>query len=203
MSKPWNPRRETVKLGKSNLGKSRIRRDPVPLSSEATAAGPRTAVRSREAEIWGGMAGILLIAAAVTAAIFGIGFATFSNGGAATGKAARFGQCYNAGGPECVLDGGTIYVGGEKIAIAGMAAPAIQSAACPEEASLGIEAAGRIAGLLNSGRVEVGASFRDEYGRDVRRVQVKGRDVADTMIAAGLARRYRGEPIKWCGSSAG
>lgn len=198
MSKPWNPRRATV-----DLGKSRIRRDPVRVADALVPAGPRTAVRSREAEIWGGVAGILLIAAAVTAAIVGIGFATSSSGGAAgAGKQVRFGQCYNAGGPDCVLDGGTVFVAGEKVAIAGLTVPAIQDAQCPDESSRGIEAAGRIAGLLNSGPVEVSAPFRDEYGRDVRRIAVKGRDVADTMIGAGLARRYRGEPEKWCSSSA-
>ena len=55
---------------------------------------------------------------------------------------------------------------------------------------------------IGDGHTEFVRTPRRIVGREVRRVAVKGRDVADTMIGAGLARRYRGEPEKWCGSSA-
>ena len=52
----------------------------------------------------------------------------------------------------------------------------------------------RLADLLNSGKVSVGAPFRDEYGRAVRKVQVDNKDVVGTMVEAGVAREPGGEP---------
>jgi endonuclease YncB( thermonuclease family) len=40
---------------------------------------------------------------------------------------------------------------------------------------------------------------RDQYGRDLARLMVDGRDVADTMVSEGLARRYTGGQRRpWC-----
>jgi endonuclease YncB( thermonuclease family) len=161
---------------------------------------PRTAVRSREQEMWFGIAGVLLFAAAITAATVGISAATLFNADpAAEAQAARFNQCYNADGPNCVLDGDTIYVRGVKVTVAGMVAPQIQDARCDAERSRGIDAAVRLADLLNSGRVTVSGPFRDPYGRNVRKVEVKGRDVGTAMINAGVARTFDGLNKGWCG----
>jgi endonuclease YncB( thermonuclease family) len=97
-----------------------------------------------------------------------------------------------------VLDGDTIRVDGKKVEIAGIAAPAIVDAQCPEERSRGIDAAVRLADLLNGGNVTVGAPIRDANGREVRKVQVGGEDVGDSLIDAGLARKYDGTPQEWC-----
>ena len=56
----------------------------------------------------------------------------------------------------------------------------------------------QLANLLNSGRVTVSGTFRDEFGRDVRKVQVKGVDVAGTLISAELAREYGSKTRPWC-----
>jgi micrococcal nuclease len=192
MSKHWKPGKKTVEL-RPVARPSRIRRDPVRIEEK------KVQERSEEREIWGGVAGVLLMAAAVVAVIVGISIATFSRyDPAAEAKSERFGQCNNADGPNCVLDGDTIYVGGQKVQIAGIAAPQIQGAQCDTERSRGIDAAVRLADLLNSGKVTVSPAFRDEYGRGVRSVQVKGRDVAERMINIGLARRYFGERPGWC-----
>ncbi len=199
MSKPWNPRRETVKLGKS-----RIRRDPVRIDNAVRPAEPKTAVRTPQEEMWTGVAGILLITGAIAVAAVGISAVSIPHfDPAAAVQSQKFGQCYNSAGPNCVLDGGNIIVGGEKIVIAGVDAPQIQGAACPVEGSLGIDATGRLADLLNSGPVTISASFQDAGGREVRTVRVKDRDVADTMIGAGLARRWQAEKHHWCGAGSG
>ena len=97
-----------------------------------------------------------------------------------------------------MLDGDTIYISGERVAIAGMEAPRIQGARCDAERSHGIDAAIRLADLLNSGNVTVSTVFRDDYGRDVRKVKVKGHEVRNAMIDLGVARRYDGKNKGWC-----
>jgi endonuclease YncB( thermonuclease family) len=178
---------------------SRIRREPVRLSEEQI--DPRKVrkalERSRDREMWGGVAGVLLFSAALAASAVGIAAVTFfKTDPRAEAEEARFGQCYS-GGVNCVLDGGTIYVAREKVAIAGITAPAIQSAQCPEERSRGIDAAMRLADLLNSGKVTIGPTFRDELGRDVRKVSVDGKDVGDTLYDEDLAKRVDSSE-KWC-----
>jgi micrococcal nuclease len=179
------------------LSPSRIRREPVRLEREIDPV--KAEAKAREREMWGGVAGVVLFAAALAVLAIGISAATiFHDDPAAAARATRFGQCYNAEGPNCVLDGGTIYVRGKKVAIAGVDAPQIQGARCENERAQGIEAAVRLADLLNGGPVTVSAPFRDEYGRLVRKVRVGGDDVGEAMVDAGVAREYDGAGQPWC-----
>ena len=155
-------------------------------------------MRTREEEMWLGIAGIILFALIVAAVIVGVSAATlFHDDPAADARATQFDQCYN-GGANCVVDGDTIYVAGEKVVIAGIAAPAINEAACPDERSRGIDSAVELANLLNSGTVTLGSPYRDGYGRTVRSVEVKGEDVGQRMLDAGLAREYDGTRLNYC-----
>jgi micrococcal nuclease len=197
VSKHWKPGRKTVAL-KPAVRRSRIRREPVRLEPQLDPV--KAEARAREREMWGGVAGVVLFGVALAVLVVGVSVATiFHEDRAAAARALRFGQCYNAQGPNCVLDGATIYVQREKVEIAGLEAPQIQDARCDAERSRGIDAAVRLADLLNSGKVSVGAPFRDEYGRAVRKVQVDGEDVAGTLVEAGVAREYDGKPQGWCG----
>jgi endonuclease YncB( thermonuclease family) len=183
---------------------SRIRREPVRLQNIAPplskAELEKAVARSRKLEVWGGVGGVLLFGAGLAVAIVGISAATIfrDSDPAAAAQAARFVQCYSTDGSNCVLDGGTVYVAGEKVAIAGIEAPQIQDAQCDDERNRGIGAAVRLADLLNSGKVTVSRSFRDSYGRDVRKVKVNGEDVGAAMIDAGVAREYDGKQPDWC-----
>ena len=56
----------------------------------------------------------------------------------------------------------------------------------------------QLALLLNSGPVTLGAVTRDSSGRAVRKVEVKGRDVALRLIGQGFAREA-GSSSNWCG----
>ena len=196
MSKHWKPGRKTVALQPA-VRRSRIRREPVRLEPQLDPV--KAEARAREREMWGGVAGVVLFGVALAVLVVGVSAATiFHEDRAAAARALRFGQCYNAQGPNCVLDGGTIYVQREKVEIAGLEAPQIQDARCDAERSRGIDAAVRLADLLNSGKVSVSAPFRDPHGRAVRKVQVNGEDVAGTMVEAGVAREYDGSPQGWC-----
>lgn len=196
MSKHWKPGKKTVVLEPA-ARPSRIRRDPVRRPSEAELK--QVEVKSREREMWGGVSGILLFALAFTVLIIGLAVATvLRDDPDAAARARHFGQCFNEFGPNCVIDAGTIRVGGETVAIAGMQVPSIQGAQCEAERSRGISAAVELAGLLNSGPVSLGGTSRDPSGREVRSVQVGGRDVGEAMVSAGMARDYASSG-NWCG----
>lgn len=194
MSKPWKPGKTTVALNPPPRP-SRIRREPVTL------VGPpkRRPAPSRERELLGGIAGVLLFTGLIATAIIALSiFTVFRADPAAEARTRQFTQCYNAIGPNCVLDGDTIYVQRQRVEVAGMDAPRIEDARCDDERSRGIAAAVALANLLNSGRVAVGPPFADELGRTVRKVTVKGGNVAYRMIDQGLAHEA-GSVIGWCG----
>jgi len=196
MSKPWKPGRLPVELRGSRIRRepvrpSRIRRDPVRREKQIVAA-------SEEREIWAGIAGVTLIAVALAVAILGVSAATIFHNDRAETDSGHFGQCVTDYGPNCVIDGETIHVDGAKILIAGIDAPAIEGARCSQERDNGIDAAVQLADLLNSGEVTAGPAFRDEFGREVHKIEVKGQDVGEAMIAAGVVRRYDGLNPGWC-----
>ena len=74
-------------------------------------------------------------------------------------------------------------------------------AQCGKERSRGIDAAIRLADLLNGGKITIGRAFHDDYGREVRKVAVDGDDVGNAMIDAGVAREFDGSKPEWCATS--
>ena len=109
MSKHWKPDKKTVVLSPA-ARPSRIRREPVQLNPNVPAR-PQRPINYREIELYGGIAGILVFAALIAAMIIGLAvFTVFRDDPDADVRALQFSQCYNAQGPNCVLDGGTIYV---------------------------------------------------------------------------------------------
>ena len=199
MGKHWKPGKKTVELaaGTSPPSRpSRIRRNPVQINNNTVATTRRAS--NRERDLYLGIAGVLVFAAAIAAAIVALSmFTVFHPDPAADARAAQFSQCYNAQGPNCVLDGDTIYVGGERVEIAGIEAPGITDARCDKEHDRGVQAATQLVLLLNSGPVTVSLPFGDQSGRMVRKVEVKGRDVALKMISLDVAHEA-GSGLTWC-----
>ena len=113
---------------------------------------------------------------------------------------ASFGYCKWGGGTNCVVDGDTFYIHGDKVRIAGIDAPETHPPSCDYEARLGDEATDRLHALLNSGAVTMTSIDRDRdvYGRLLRNVAVNGQDVGEAMISAGVAREYAGGRKPWC-----
>lgn len=98
-----------------------------------------------------------------------------------------------------VIDGDTIVHRGETIRLRGLDAPEIHGR-CEAEARLAIRARDRLAVLL-AGGFRVFPAGRDRYGRVLAVVRdARGRDVAQVLIAEGLARPYdgRGPRAGWC-----
>lgn len=121
---------------------------------------------------------------------------------ASAGRTVTFSFCAGSSDTNCVVDGDTIRLDGEKIRLVGFNTPEISEPACAAEAAKGEQAKNRLLELLNSGSLAFAATAdrdRDRYGRLLRSVTVNGRDVADTLISEGLAEPYRGgQKRNWC-----
>lgn len=114
-------------------------------------------------------------------------------------SSARNDQVSTPTGKLYIIDGDTFAIGRERIRIAGMDAPETHPPRCVREAQLGLAARAKLERLLESGTVTLGPATRDKYGRELRQVFVNGVDVAQTMIAAGLASSYSGGKRQgWC-----
>lgn len=114
---------------------------------------------------------------------------------------ASFSYCKWGGGRNCVVDGDTFWIGGQKVRIAGIDAPETHDYRCASELELGERAARQLQALLNSGAVTMTSIDRDRdpYGRLLRNVSVNGQDVGEALISSGVARAYAGGRRSWCG----
>jgi endonuclease YncB( thermonuclease family) len=123
-----------------------------------------------------------------------------SIGEGSIGVTASFGFCHNGGGTNCVVDGDTLWIQGQKVRVADIDAPETHDYRCPKEKALGDRATQRLIQLVNSGPVALQPIDRDEdrYGRKLRIVMVNGTSVGDTLVGEGLARQYEGGRRSWC-----
>lgn len=120
--------------------------------------------------------------------------------GRSGGRSASFSYCKWGGGTNCIVDGDTVWIGGQNVRIAGIDAPETHDYRCASELELGERAARQLQELLNSGPVRMTSidRDRDKYGRLLRNLSVNGRDVGDALIASGVARPYAGGRKPWC-----
>lgn len=117
-----------------------------------------------------------------------------------TAASRQFAVCAGSVRVDCVVDGDTFWLAGTRIRIADINTPEVGSPACAAEAALGRKATTRLRELLNAGPFELAAIDRDEdvYGRKLRVVVRDGRSLGDTLVAEGLAHRWRGYQEDWC-----
>ncbi|MGJ8536793.1 MAG: thermonuclease family protein [Parasphingopyxis sp.] len=117
-----------------------------------------------------------------------------------SGGPAAFSICGSGRRVNCVVDGDTFWMEGEKIRILDIDTPELHPARCAEEERLGEAAKARLHELLNGGAVtlERAGRDRDRYGRLLRRVEVNGQPVGAVLIGEGLARPYAGGRRSWC-----
>lgn len=103
---------------------------------------------------------------------------------------------------NCVVDGDTFWIEGEKVRIVGIDAPEtsgsdrckyLRTGKNPSwcDFELGSKARTALGTLLSSGSVEIYRQGYDKYGRTLATVSVSGRDVGDALIEQGFARRWR------------
>jgi micrococcal nuclease len=120
--------------------------------------------------------------------------------GLASGERASFSFCHVGAGYNCVVDGDTIWLKGEKIRVADIDAPETHDYRCSSEKELGDRATKRLHDILESGLITLQTIDRDEdsYGRKLRIVLVNGESVGDTLVGEGLARYYGNGRRPWC-----
>lgn len=113
---------------------------------------------------------------------------------------ASFGFCHEGGGQNCVVDGDTFWVNGEKIRVMDIDAPETHPPRCPSEAELGDRATRRLQELLNAGpfQMETGDRDTDQYDRKLRVVVRDGESIGEMLVDEGLARRWSGSRQPWC-----
>ena len=102
---------------------------------------------------------------------------------------------------NCVVDGDTFWLNGEKLRIADIDTPEISEPKCDAEKALGIRSTMRLIVLLNAGPFElstVGTRDRDRHGRLLRVVTRRGQSIGDQLVAEGLARTWTGRREPWC-----
>lgn len=118
----------------------------------------------------------------------------------AEGVRVAFSYCKWGGGTNCVVDGDTFWIGGQKVRIADIDAPETHDYRCRSELELGERAARQLQALLNSGAVTMTSidRNRDKYGRLLRNVAVNGRDVGQALVDAQVARPWGGHRRPWC-----
>jgi endonuclease YncB( thermonuclease family) len=112
--------------------------------------------------------------------------------------AAAFVLCTAAARIDCVVDGDTFWLRGEKIRIADINAPETQQAACLAERERGEAAKRRLLALLNSGPFELAGERIDRYGRALRTLHRGGRSLGAQLVSEGLAEPWRGRRSDWC-----
>lgn len=118
--------------------------------------------------------------------------------------AAALTLCGDGPRTDCVVDGDTFWLDGEKIRIADINAPETTGAACPAERALGERARQRLLVLLNAGPITLAIEGRatDRYGRALRVVRRGGRSLGADLVREGLAEPWRGRRSDWCGTLA-
>lgn len=99
---------------------------------------------------------------------------------------------------NCVVDGDTIWLDGEKIRLEGFNTPEMNGE-CNRESQLARKARSKLSRALSSNPFEVARGGHDRYGRRLATVSVNSVDVGDPLIRDGLAHVWRGRKQDWCG----
>lgn len=107
------------------------------------------------------------------------------------------GTCYVGLRINCVVDGDTIWVAGEKIRLQSIDAPEIDGK-CAYERELAQRAKHRLNEILSAEPFSVARSGKDRYGRTLAAIYNSSGEVGTVMVREGLARRWTGRRRPWC-----
>jgi endonuclease YncB( thermonuclease family) len=107
--------------------------------------------------------------------------------------------CGRSNRANCIIDGDTFRLDGEKIRIADIDTPEIHPSRCTREETLGQAAKQRLQDLLNAGPFSLQSIARDQdtYGRKLRVVIRNGQSLGQNLVLEGLARSER-HRRSWC-----
>lgn len=104
-----------------------------------------------------------------------------------------------APGPRdnCVVDGDTIWLAGEKIRIAHIDTPELNGK-CSSEIQRAILAQERLLTLLNAKPFRLHREGADRYGRTLAVIINSDGSIGDQPVHEGLARTWAGRREPWC-----
>lgn len=106
-----------------------------------------------------------------------------------------FRKCATEYHNACVIEGDTLWIGGQKVRIADIDTPEISDPRRSSELALGNRATGRLLELINEGPFKLHAwpgRDEDRYGRKLRVLVRDGRSLGDILVSEGLARTWSG-----------
>lgn len=99
---------------------------------------------------------------------------------------------------NCVVDGDTFWITGEKVRIADIDTPEVSQPECSAEKARGERAKRRLLELLNAEPFTLRRQGEDRYGRTLAVVVNSRGSVGDRLVAEGLARTWTGRREGWC-----
>ena len=120
---------------------------------------------------------------------------------AQSGQPAMFPKCASGARYNCVVDGDTLWISGQKVRVADIDAPEISTPKCASELALGNKATDRLVELVNEGPFQLQAwpgRDTDRYGRKLRVLVRDGQSLGDRLVSEGLARTWSGRREPWC-----
>ncbi len=98
---------------------------------------------------------------------------------------------------NCIVDGDTFWLGGEKYRIANIDTPELKGK-CSAEQATAKRARQRLAEIINDRPVEVRVTGTDPYGRKLVIISDANGDIGDRLVGEGLAEVWGGDFIDWC-----
>jgi len=113
------------------------------------------------------------------------------------GTSRQMGFCRGAVRINCVVDGDTIWVSGEKIRLQSIDAPEIDGK-CTYEKDLAEQAKRRLNELLSAEPFSIVRSGKDRYGRTLAAIHNSHGEVGGALVREGLARPWIGRRMPWC-----
>lgn len=99
---------------------------------------------------------------------------------------------------NCIVDGDTLWVAGEKMRLAGVDTPEVEGH-CSRERRLAEQASSLHLSLIRSGIITITREGQDRYGRTLVRIQTQAGPVGQTLLDHGLADIF-GDGVRtdWC-----
>ena len=123
---------------------------------------------------------------------------TLPTSGVTVARGVTFAVCRGAAEANCVIDGDTLRIAGEKVRLADIDAPEIFSPECALEMALGLRAQRRLVELVNGAPFDMETPLfggYDRYGCKLRVLSRNGRSLGYTLVFEGLA--HDGDR-SWC-----
>ncbi|MGI3187422.1 thermonuclease family protein [Nioella aestuarii] len=120
----------------------------------------------------------------------------------ACGPANAIGMCGSGPRINCIVDGDTFWLNGEKFRAVGYDTPETTTNLCGgnAERQLGQQASRRLMQLFNETQITLLRQGEDRYGRTLAVVRSDGVNVGDILIGEGLARSWPDGCEFWCGA---